>query len=300
LRFGLLLTAAAWCVAIPAVAAEYAAPAATEPLRGLVVLAEEAELSPRETGILKEVAGSDGKTTRVDAGQVVLQLDDTRAQAELKVAQAEYLAARTKADDFISIRYAEAAAEMAKKDLDFSVKANHDVPGSVPQAKINEMQLKVTETTLGIEKAKHDHEIAVSEVGIAAAKVEAAKTMIDLLKVYSPIDGEVDVVRKHKGEAVQPNEPGVIHIVNREKLWVQVRVEARAFAREQLENQPVSVEAEVAGGRKLSVSGKVINVSSQTDSGGTYAVRAEVRRESRDAPWLYPGMQAKMVISLKQ
>ncbi len=29
------------------------------------------------------------------------------------------------------------------------------------------------------------------------------------------------IVRKHKGEAVQASEPGVIHIVNRNKLWVK-------------------------------------------------------------------------------
>ena len=116
------------------------------------------------------------------------------------------------------------------------------MPRTVPQAKIDELELKVIETDLAIDKATHDRAIAQADAGVAAAEVHAAETMIELLKVYSPIDGEVDDVRKHKGEAVQASEPGVIHIVNRNKLWVVVRVSAREFAREQLENQPVTVE----------------------------------------------------------
>ena len=37
-----------------------------------------------------------------------------------------------------------------------------------------------------------------------------------------------------------------------------------------------------------------------TLSSGIYTVRAEVRRESRDAPWpLYPGMKAEMFVPVK-
>jgi multidrug resistance efflux pump len=299
LGFGLLALAAA-SVAGRAAAADYPSQPGAVRLRGQVMLAEHAELAPREAGILTYIAGADGKNTKIERGQLVMQLDDTKAQEELRVAKAKLLAAKTKADDEINIEYSQAAAKMAVRDLEFSVSANKKVHGSVPQAKIDELELKVTETTLAIKKAIHDREVARTEAGIAAAEFEAAKTMIELLKLNSPIDGEVDEVRKHVGEAVQATETGVIHIVNRNKLWVRVSVPAREIAREQVENQLVTVEVDTGGGRKFSVQGKVISVSPETDSGGTYTIRAEVRREGRDAPWpLYPGMQAEMVVTVK-
>jgi multidrug resistance efflux pump len=169
------------------------------------------------------------------------------------------------------------------------------VPGSVPKAKIEELRLKCTETKLAIEKAKHDKAVAEAEAGIAAAEVDAAKTMIELLKVYSPIDGEVVDVRAHKGEAVQPTTPGVVNIVGLNRVWVQGPVPAADFAREQLENQRVTVEVAVTRTRKVSFPGKITAVSPLTDAGGSYTVRAEVLGEK-----LAPGTpDVVMIIPLK-
>ena len=55
------------------------------------------------------------------------------------MAEAKYKAAKAKADDDINIRYAIAAADVAKAEYDSQRKANDDVPGSVPQVKMNEL-----------------------------------------------------------------------------------------------------------------------------------------------------------------
>ena len=256
-------------------------------MRCNVVVAETAELSPREPGILKEEPIGVGK--HVDAGQLVLQLDDMKAQQDLHVAQAKYEAARTKADDDVNIRYSKAAADVAKKELEYNKKANDRVPGTVPKSKLDELELKCIETSLAIEKATHDHIVAVSETGIAAAEVKAAETMVELLKVYSPIDGEVVEVRAHKGEAVQPTQPGVIHIVGLNKVWVEGQVSAAEFTREQLENRSVTVEVAIKSAgknstEKKSIAGKIVYVSPITEAGGGFMVRAEVVREKRDVP----------------
>ena len=284
-----------------AVAAEnpYAAAPTSARVRCNVVNAKQAELSPREPGILKEDPIGVGE--HVKAHQLVLQLDDTKAQQELLVARAKFDAAKIKADDDVNILYSQSAFEYAKKELDYNKKSNHDVPGSVPKAKIEEFELKCIETTLAVKKAKHDHAVAESEAGIAAAEVKAAETMVELLKVYSPIDGEVVAVRAHKGEAVQPTQPGVIRIVGLNKFWVEGQVSSADFTREQLENQPVTVEvATVKGTQKTSMPGKIVFVSPLTESGGGYMVRAEVERENSDIPLpLYDGMQAEMIIPLR-
>jgi multidrug resistance efflux pump len=264
-----------------------------------VVIAEEADLSPRETGILKKIAVK--KETQVDAGQIVFQLEDTKAQAELNVAKAKLFAAKTKADDDINIRYATKAAEVAVKELDYNTKSNQRMAGSVPQARIDELELKCKETSLGIEKAKHDRAVAQAEAGIADAEANAAQMMIELLEVKSPINGVVVDVRAHEGEAVgQPGQPGVVHIVGLDRVWVQGQVSARDVARSQLEKQPVKVEVESAPGQKVQLDGEINFVSPLTNSGGTYQVQAEVRQDRRNGPpRLYPGMQAAMIITLK-
>ncbi len=268
-----------------AVAADnpYAAAPTSARVRCNVVAAETAELSPREPGILKEEPIGVGK--HVDAGQLVLQLDDTKAQQDLRVAQAKLFAATTKANDDVNIKYSKAAADVAKKELEYNKKANDRVPGTVPKSKLDEFELKCVETSLAIEKATHDHIVAVSETGIAAAEVKAAETMVELLKVYSPIDGEVVEVQAHKGEAVQPTKPGVIHIVGLSKVWLEGQVLAADFTREQLENQPVTVEVSTIGTKKTSVPGKIVYVSPLTESGRSYMVRAEVlQSEKRRRP----------------
>ncbi len=307
LRLGFSLLAAASSIVTCAAAADYSAPPGSVRLHALVVPAEHADLSFQEAGILKEVVGADGKNIRVDQGQIVMRLDDTKAQAELLVAQAKLVAAQTKADDDINIRYAKSATDVAKNDLQYNRDANDPlrggVPGSVPKATIADKELKYLETKLSIEKADLDFRVAQAEAKVAAAEVQAAQTVVDLMKVKAPFDGEVDVVRKHVGEAVQPNEPGVVHIVNRNKLRVQAEVSDREYAREQMDNQPVTVQVHLAGGKTFSVQGRVIYTSPQTTvggNGGMYQVRAEVLRPSRDAPWpVYPGMQADMFISPK-
>ncbi len=284
-----------------AVAADspYAAAPTSARVRCVVNTAEQADLSPREAGVLKEDPIAEGK--HVDAGQLVLQLDDTKAQQELRVAQAKYFAAKTKAEDDVNIKYSEAAAKVAESDLDFSQKANRGVPGTVPQARINELKLKCTETSLAIDKAKHDRIVAEAEAAVTAAEVKAAETMVELLKVYSPIDGEVAEVKAHKGEAVQPTQPGVIKIVGLNKLWVEGQVKAADFTREQLDGRPVTVEVGGSDKAKVSVPGKIVFVSPLTEQGGSFMVRAEVLREKREAPLpLHSGDHVEMVIPVKQ
>jgi len=277
-------------------AAESAAAPGKIVVRCQVVAKQEANLSPREVGILDMIVGSEGRNTTVDRGQIVLQLEDTKAQQELSVAKAKAEAAKIKADDNINEIYAAAAAGYAKKELEFNQKANRDVPGSVPQAKIDELELKCKETSLAIDKARHERAVAEKEAAVAYAEVKAAETMIDLLTVKAPFDGEVFEVKAHKGEAVQPSQP-VIHIVHVDTLWVEGSVSG--FARSELEGQPVKVEVDIPHTPKFKADGKIIFESSMTDPSG-FTVRAEIQRQNRDDPWpVRPGMTGQMTIEVK-
>ena len=92
----------------------------------VVALAEQADLPPQEAGVILEIPVK--RRRQVDKGQLLLQLDDRKAQKELEVAEAKYEAAMAKANDDINIRYAVAAAAVAKAEYEVNKKANERRP----------------------------------------------------------------------------------------------------------------------------------------------------------------------------
>ena len=99
---------------------------------------------------------------------------------ELVVARADYNAARTKADDDIDIRHAIAAAKLAKANYEFNRKANTEVPGSVPQARFDELLLRCDVADLAVEKAKSQHRADAERDDIAKAVLDAALVKADM------------------------------------------------------------------------------------------------------------------------
>ena len=263
----------------------------------LVVLAEQADLPPQEAGVIQEIAVMEGQ--QVDENQLLLQLDDRKAQREQEVAEAKYDAAKAKAKDDINIRYAVAAAAVAKAEYEVNKKANADVPGSVPQVRLNELFLKCKETELAIEKARLDRSIAAEEAKVAKAEVEAAKVMVDRHKVLSPIAGVVVDIRAHKGEAVQPSPGGDPRRQTRQPVGRRQRARRQVCAG-RTRKAHVTVDVVITRGEKKSLPGKIIFVKPLTDTGDTYMVRAKVENRKVNGSWLLsPGMQAEMNIQLK-
>ncbi len=264
-----------------------------------VALAEQADMPPQEAGVISEIPVKEGDMVAKD--QLLLQLDDRKAQREKDVAQAKYEAAKAKAEDDINIRYAIAAEKVARAEYNVNVEANKKVPQSVPQVRLSELFLKCNETALAIEKARLDRTVAEAEARTAKAEVEEAKVMVDLLRLVSPIAGVVTDIRAHKGEAVQPSQ-AVIRVINLSTLWVQGDVPAAKYARAELEGRPVAVNVVITLGGKSEARpfpGKVIYVKPLNESGDTYMVRAKVANQKANGSWLlYPFMQAEMNIQL--
>ncbi len=115
------------------------------------------------------------------------------------MAEGKYNAAKAKADDDINIRYADAAAAVAKAEYDINKKANDKVPGSVPQVRMNELLLKCQETELAIEKAKLDQKVAGRGRRPPRPKSTPAKVMVQRHKVLSPLAGVVVDIRTPQG-----------------------------------------------------------------------------------------------------
>jgi len=281
-------------------AAEGDVPRTVATLKGChaVLTEQQADLSPQEPGMIRDIKVTEGQF--VAKGELLLQLDDSKVQQDLNVAKSKFQAAdaKFKAAD-INVEYARAAKKVADADLEISKGANKEVGRSIPLAKIHEQELKCTETELAITKANSDKSIAEKEANVATAEVAAAEVMVARHKVVSPIAGEVIDVKVHVGETVQPTQP-VIRIVNLESLWVQGNVDGSEFARAELEGQDVTVTFSIPPHKeKVSLAGKVIFVKPTTDSDNLYMVRAKVENRKVNNSWLlYPGTFVTMSIQL--
>ncbi len=310
-RFGLVLMACAVMSAAgrlsaqdatsPGAAATSPGSAATAAVPHCVVrLAEEADMPPQEAGVIQEIPVVFGQ--QVEKDQLLVQLDDGKAQKEQDVAQAKYDAAKAKADDDINHQYAIAAAAVAEADFDINKAANVQTPGAVSRVTLNEKRLKCTETKLAISKAELDQKVAGKEAMVAKAELEAAKLVVQRHKILSPINGKavVNDIRSHVGEAVQPGQ-AIIHVVKLDSLWVEGSVHASKYSRSELDGQPVTVEVTIPGGDKKQFFGKVTFVRPVTDTDDTYLVRATVANQQVKGSWLLsPGMQAEMTIQLSK
>ena len=276
---------------------------AANKLHCVVALADQGDLPPQEAGVIRDIPVHEGQHVKKD--ELLLQLDDSKVRKELEVAQRKLEAAQTKHKAAnINVKYAKAAKEVADQEYKVNKEANDKVPGSVPKVRMTELLLKCVETALAIEKADSDKEVAEDEAKVASAEVAATEVMVQWHKVLSPLTGEVDTVRAHKGEAVQPTQ-AVIRVIKLDSVWVEAReVPAGRFARSELEGRDVLVDFMISRTEKRSLPGKIIYVRSITDSGtdvyGTYMVRAEVKNVKlpNDRWLIHPGTQAEMDLQL--
>jgi len=261
------------------------------------VLFEKADLSPQEPGTIREIKVAAGQHVAKD--ELLLQLDDSKVLAELRVAERKLEAANTKFEAAdINVEYATSAKDYADQDLKILKNANENTPRSVPLVKIHEQELKCKETELAIKKAESDRKVAREEAKVAAAEVDAAKVMVARHKIVSPIAGEVDDVKAHVGETTQQPMQPVIYVVNLDSLWVQGSVDSTQFARGELDGKDVTVMVPIPRqSRKEPLPGKVVFVRQTTDDGGYYMVRAKVENRKVNGSWLLsPGSSVEMTI----
>lgn len=138
---------------------------------------------------------------RVAAGQVVVQLDPTVAQAELKAAQA--------AREATSALLTEAEGEFARTS-------------DLRRAGVS------TQQSLDASKRKRDEALAVAAE--RDARIAQAQKRLDDLTIRSPVDGVVDQIAFERGERVPAG--GVVAVVlSNETPWVRVWMPAHAVAK---------------------------------------------------------------------
>ncbi len=106
-------------------------------------------------------------------------------------------------------------------------------------------------------------------------------------------------VYRHLGEWVAPGDP-VVRIVRVDRLRLEAFLNAKDFGPEEIDGKAITVEVDLARGRKVKFPGKVVFVSPLVEAGGEYRVLCDVVNRQENAQWLLrPGMVADMTIHVR-
>jgi len=264
----------------------------------LLALDEEAQVPAQEAGMLTKILVREGQ--QVATGELLAQSDDAIPKMQHAVAQFKLKVAEREAQDDVNIRYASAAADVAKADYLQAEEANKKVPGTVPQAEVRQRLLKWREMELSIEKAQKDMAVAALQAKVADAEVQAAAVNLARRRLTAPLDAVVVELTKHEGEWAQAGDP-VMRVVRIDRLRVEGFLNGKDYRLAELQNRPVSVAVKLARGQTETFPGKIVYVKPMVEAGGEFLVRAEVQNRKQNGAWvLSPGLNAEMTIELKQ
>jgi multidrug efflux pump subunit AcrA (membrane-fusion protein) len=262
-----------------------------------VKLDEEAQVPAQEAGVLMNINVREGDQVPLNA--LMAQIDDMQAQKQRKNAFAEFRGAQEKSNSDIDVRYATAAAEVAKYDYQKSLQANAKSAGSVSDVEIKEKEFAWKKGDLATEQSRKQHVVDGFSTEAKQAEVELADEAIRRRQINAPIDGVVQKIYAHLGEWVKPGDT-VVRLIRMDRLRVQGYLDKDNYSPGEVADRPVVVQVVLAGGRKEQFPGKIVFVDPEIQGEHEYEVRADVDNRKEGNQWLLrPGMPATMTIQMR-
>ncbi len=256
------------------------------------------QVPAQQPGVLREIHVREGQHVR--PGALMALVDDASAQRAYRIAQIQYQQAAYEAENDIDVRYAEAAAKVAKAELDAAVLSNRKVPGAINPSEIRRLQLAHHRAVLAIEQARRDHQVAQFTKQIRQAELQEAEDQLGRHRITQPLAKTAIVVEifKQLGEWVQPGDP-VFRIMRLDRVRVDGFVDARLFGPQEVQRRRVEVLATLERGRQERFQGVIVAVHPVVQQDGHYRVRAEVENRLEQGQWvLRPGHQVQMTIRM--
>ena len=262
-----------------------------------VALIEDVQIPAQEAGPLVKVAVHEGDQVKV--GDLLAQVDDSQPKVHKKAALGEYEAANQHAINDINVRFARAAYAVADSEYRKAVEANLRSKNAFSDVDLDNKKLAAEKAKLQIEQSQVDQTVAKFTAQTKLAEVENADLSIQRRHIRSPIEGIVVSINRHVGEWLQVGEP-VLRLVRMDRLWVEGWVEAARFSPDEIQDQRVEIDVELARGRHARFAGKIVFVSPIIEAGGEYRIKAEVENRRENGGWiLRPGHVATMQIQSK-
>ncbi len=180
---------------------------------GTVRVRRRAELSPQVGGLVVDLPHREGDW--VEAGEVVVRLDDSAQQAELESARTTVEAAAAQADE------ACLAAELAEKEL-VRLESLHS-KGIASDQNLDLLRTDRDRTRAGCTAAR-------AAVGQAIARVGSVEVQLAFTELRAPFAGTIAELSTEIGEYITPSPPGlpippVIDLLDPASIYVSAPID---------------------------------------------------------------------------
>jgi multidrug efflux pump subunit AcrA (membrane-fusion protein) len=265
-------------------------------IEGMVKVADDIKLPAQEDGVLVHMTVEEGSIIR--KGQQLGQIDDSMQKKQRLAADYAFKVAYERGLDDVEIKFAKAKSEAAKADYDLMLETNRIAAKTITVIEMRQKEMEWIAATMSIEKATKDQKLARLEAVAKKAELDIADLAIQKRIIKAPFNGMVEKVYRKQDEWVMHGDP-IMYLFRLDTMNVEGAVEQAKYDPHELQGCDVTVEVQLARGRKETVRGRITKVSAVVDLDGKYAVRAEVPNREEHGSWLLrDGMVATMTIHL--
>ena len=269
--------------------------ATTLTVDGVVRQFEEVNVPALTNGVIHKVYGQRGDS--ISEGDLIAQIDDTDSKLNFSVSDAEFKAAKAKADDNSFIKLAEKKIQLATTELLTLQKLKHVTKLEKIRATTEK---KSAELELENRVAKQQHSTKISLVANAKRQVQARA--IDKCKSVSPITGAIIDFEKQVGEWVNAGD-SIATVLRLDRLTVEGFASLSDAAPHQLAGSLAKVEIGV-GTQTIHIDGVVKHASPKVELDGKYRIWVEIENsqatdQSGKTRWVIrPGMLGKITLDI--
>jgi multidrug resistance efflux pump len=266
-------------------------------------------IAPQVSGNVKTVNVSNNE--RVEAGEILLQLDDSqyllalsRAQADLETAQQAFGASSAGVESAAAnVGAAEAERVRATKDYDRMQRIRQEDPGAISQRRLDlaESTLRAAESRLAASKSELERarqqrgSEGTDNAGIQAARaaLNQAKLQLEWTNIVAPAGGLVTDLQLEVGNFAQPGKP-LMTFVGINDVWIQADLRENNLGHIQ-PGDTVDIALDVDPGRLYS--GKVRSIGFGVDSGSTTAL-GSLPTIDNDRNWLRDAQRFPVIVEI--
>ncbi len=194
--------------------------------KAILELIDEVDVATLDPGVVEKVNVKPGD--QVNRGDVLIQLDRDRQRAELESAELAVQIADREFQNDVNIRFSEKTAALNEKQLQKSENAVRQYAKSISETELDRLRLELEKSTLSVEQAQLQREIAKLTVALREQEQQAAAINFDRREIKSPIEGTVVRVDIQQGESVTAGQP-VIQVIRMDQLRLKTVLDVKLF-----------------------------------------------------------------------
>lgn len=296
MRFSLSILCLILAAPITASAQEAAVPKHAHVVENCVVqYISKVDVPARAEGTLTVLKVDEGLTVEKD--QVLAVIDDTAAQINVALKEAEEKEAILNATNEVNLNDAKNSEELARAEAEAYEELRRE--RAIPYWELEKKKLEAERALLRIDLAQMQKSIA--EVQAFAKRQELALAQYELKRrqVVAPWGGFIESRRAQLGEWVQPGTP-ILTLIQMDRLRVEGDIDALA-SRSVVKGTKVEVRIfdkdESSSSDQKPIEGTLGYVSMEVDLNGRHRVWVEIDNVKDDGVWRYkPGMTADIRI----